>query len=344
MRPLHMLLASVALSLAPDGCGAPVTALAFSPDGSLLAAASGRNVTFRSAATGKESGSLACEGERATALAFQVNGPLLAVGTGIPGEKGTIRLLDWRQRKWLGALAANADVVTCLAFSPDGRMLGVTSADHSAAIYRIEDDGARLDRECELTGHSAAVQALAFSPDAQTLVTASLDRSLKVWSTTEGKILRSFGQHTEAVQALAFRPITPDRTDAPPSCASGSDDRTVRVWQPTIGRMVRIVRGHDGPVLALAFAPDGRSLFSAGREGIIRRIDADSDEVLNQWRASADWIYSLAISPDGKVVATGDWAGKVRCWSVTGKELPASLESSGEGYPAAGYEPGRIAP
>jgi WD40 repeat protein len=321
MRDALLLLAFIAGLFTRQAHAAPVVALAFSTDGAVLATASGRNVTLRDAATGRELKKFSCESERATALAFQPRGTLLAVGTGVPGEKGGVRLLDWRQHKWRGSIATNVDVLTGVAFSPDGKTLAATSADHSAVLYRIEDSGARLARAFALTGHSAAVQAIAFSPDGQTLVTASVDRSLKVWSATDGKLLRSFGQHTDAVHALAFRPVTPDRPDAPPYCASGGDDRTVRVWQPTIGRMVRIVRRHDGPVLALVFTPDGRSLFSAGREGIIRRIDADSDEVLGEWRASGDWIYSLAVSPDGRTLAAGDWSGAVRRWSVGVKEI-----------------------
>ena len=107
--------------------------------------------------------------------------------------------------------------------------------------------------------------------------------------------------------AWRFVPAKP----RPPQCATAGDDRTVRVWQPGIGRMMRIVRGHDGPVLALAFAPDGRCLFSATQEGIVREIDADSDAVLSQWHASTDWIYHLAVSPDGKKLAAGDWAGGI---------------------------------
>jgi WD40 repeat protein len=156
------------------------------------------------------------------------------------------------------------------------------------------------------------VQTIAFSPDGQTLVTASVDRSLKVWSATDGRLIRSFAQHTNAVLALAFRPATPDRPGAPPYCASGGDDRTVRVWQPTIGRMVRIVRGHEGPVLAVTFSPDGSSLYSAGREGIVRRIDPNSDEILEEWPAAADWIYCLAVSPDVRKIAAGCWDGSLR--------------------------------
>jgi len=320
-RRAALLPALVAVVLVRNAVAAPVTALAFSSNSEVLAAASGRTVALHSPLTGEKLNSLACENERVLALTFQPGGSMLAVGAGMPGEKGSVRLLDWRRQKWLGVIETNSDVVTGVAFSPNGKLLAVASADYSAAVYEIADHNARLVKVFGLTGHSGAVQAIAFSPDAQTLVTASGDRSLKVWSAADGKLVHSFGQHTEAVQALAFRPVPSEWPDAPPMCASGGDDRTVRVWQPTIGRMVRIVRDHEGPVLALVFAPNGQALFSAGREGIVRRIDADSDAVLDECRASSDWIYSLAISPDGRTLATGDWAGVTRCWHVGEKGL-----------------------
>ena len=79
----------------------------------------------------------------------------------------------------------------------------------------------------------------------------------------------------EPVHAVAFRPAI--SSEAPLQCASASDDATVRMWQPTIGRMVRIIRGHEAPVFTLAYTPDGEKLFSAGKEGIIRRLDTASD-------------------------------------------------------------------
>jgi WD40 repeat protein len=229
------------------------------------------------------------------------------VGGGTPGEKGEVRLLDWPHKKWLGSFAANYDIITGVAFSPDGQRLAAACADNSTHILTLKDHGRRLIGQLVLTGHSGPVQAVAFSHDGSLIVTASMDRSIKVWSAADGKLLRSLGQHTDAVQCLAFRPISAGE----PQCATGGDDRTVRIWQPAIGRMVRIVRSHEGATLALAFAPDGRSLFSAGQEGIVRQIDADSDGVISQWRASTDWIHTIAISPDGRHVATGDWAGHV---------------------------------
>jgi WD40 repeat protein len=80
--------------------------------------------------------------------------------------------------------------------------------------------------------------------------------------------------------------------------------------------MVRIVRGHAGPALTALYSRDGNRIYSAGTEGVVRAIDAESDEVLHSWKAAPGWIYSLALSPDGAGLATGDWQGVVRRWNL----------------------------
>jgi WD40 repeat protein len=253
-----------------------------------------------------------CDLPRISALAFHPRGHLLAVAGGDPGVRGETRLLAWPKGTVLQRFTNGTDLATSVAFNSTGALMGVGSGDHLARVWRATADGDPFVEAFTLTGHAGPVLSIAFSPTGQTIVTAGVDRSLKVWSATDGRLVRAFNHHLEIVNALAFRPLAGAETNAPGFCASASDDRTLRVWQPEIGRMVRIVRQHRGPIFAVTWAADGRSVFSAGKEGVIRRFDAESDTVLSEWPDHTDWIYALALSPDGTKLASGDWAGQVR--------------------------------
>lgn len=289
----------------------PVTALAFSPDGSALLSTGDRALEVRSPKDATIQRRIECPLAKVTTLAFSPDGRWLAAGGGEPGLRGEVVLLSWPDGVLKHRFGNQEDLVTSIAFDTAGRRIVSASADHSAKVWTLAEGTAPVE-SLTLTGHSAAVLAAAFSPGNGDVVTASADRSLKVWSAADGKLLRSLGQHTETVHTLAFRPSVA----GPATCASAGDDRTVRIWQPEIGRMVRIIRNHDGPVLALAWSVDGRQLYSAGQEGIIRRINGDSDSIEQQWRSGTDWIYALAVSPDGSTLAAGDWSGSVKLHSL----------------------------
>lgn len=307
-----------AAGLQPVGA-VPVTALAFAPDGSALVSNGDRCLVVRSPINAATQSKVVCDLPKITSIAFAPGGKMLAVGGGEPGVRGEVRLLSWPAGKVLHRLTNHTDVVTQVAFDSVGSRLGVASADHTAHVWHLaEKSGPAI--VFTLTGHAGPVLALAFSPSGQSLVTAGADRSLKVWSSGDGRLVRSSSHHTEAIQALAFRPRASAAEVAPVTCATGGDDRTVRLWQPEIGRMVRIVRHHDGPVFALAWSTNATALFSAGKEGIIRRIDASSDTIKNQWQAHDDWIYALAASPDGTTLASGDWSGSVRIHDLRAME------------------------
>src|SRR5262245_62005031 len=98
----------------------------------------------------------------------------------------------------------------------------------------------------------------------------------------------------------------PPRPGPPPRLPAG--DGTVRVWQPAVGRMVRIVR-HPAPVHAVGWSPDGTRLYTGGKDGAVRTVDADSDAILAERKATPGRVVSLAVSPrDGRVLV-GDSQG-----------------------------------
>jgi WD40 repeat protein len=298
----------------------PITTLAFSPDGSALVSNGPRRVDIRSPKDGSIQAHAPWDLSKITSLTFCPRGDLLAVTGGEPGVRGESRLYNWHSRTVRQSFTNDHDLATSAAFNHDGMMFGVSAHLH-ARIWRRANTNAPFTEAFTLSGHAGPVLAIVFSPTGRSIVTASADRSIKVWSADDGRLLRTFSQHLEAVNTLVFRPLrAPEDKSLPGACASASDDRTIRIWQPEIGRMVRIIRHHGGPIFALAYAPDGQSLFSAGKEGIIRRFDVDSDAMLSELPARGDWVYALAVSPDGTKIASGDWSGAVRLHDLRGRE------------------------
>jgi len=291
----------------------PAAALVFSPDGRQLLVGAHREIHIHSAETGRLEQRMACEFPKISAFAFSLDTATLAVAGGIPGVVGGAQLYDWPAGTVRGILTNHTDQASAVAFNSNATLLTTAGTDGSITVFNWSPPSFAY----RLDGHSGPVLAAAFSPDNELLVTASADRSVKVWDAATGKLRRSFSHHTDIVHCLTFRPRTfVEGEPVSLYCATGSQDKTVRVWQPGIGRMVRIVRGHEGPVLAVVYSADGSRLYSAGKEGIVRVIDADSDQILHSWAAHDDWIYSLAMSPNGRLLATGDWQGGVKLWDI----------------------------
>ncbi len=291
--------------------GTPVTAMAVSPDGNTLAVGRSGSIELIQPDRTHSNRRIVVPLPKVNALAFHADGKHLWIAGGTPGESGAVLELVLPEGTESRRFDVPSDGVQALALSPDGRLLAHASGN---AVRRVDlgEPGSGVS----LTGHSGRVLGLAFSPGSPSLVSIAADRAVKVWSTTNHTLVRSFGHHTEAPNAVAFRPGA-----VIPTCATGGDDRTVRIWQPGIGRMVRIIRQHQDSILTLAYAADGQTLFTAGSEGIVRAFDADSDTLVRSWVASEDWIYAMAVHPGGRWIATGDWSGTVGLWKQDGSGM-----------------------
>lgn len=307
MKSLLALILLTAIACANDAV--PVTALTFTPDGKQLVFNTAAGLVIRDLADKAAPQSLLkLDWPKITDIRFDPTGRWLAVAGGVPGENGSMHLLEWPSKRVIALWEEASDLITAVAWNHAGDKLAVACHDQSVRVFTVADGS--LKEPVTLSGHTRPVFAVTFSTDDQQLVSAGADRTLKVWNTATGQLERTLAHHTDVVHALAYRPQSA-------YCASAGADQTVRVWQPAIGRMVRIVRHHDAAVFTVAWHRQGDRLFSAGEEGIVRIIDADSDQVLHSWQAHDDWIYRLAISTDGTHLVTGGWNGAVKVWSLT---------------------------
>jgi hypothetical protein len=286
---------------------APVTAVAYHPEGKMLAAAGRKRVSLFEPATADLLGEIYGQYPQVTSLAFRPDGKMLAVASSAVGEAHVVRLYDVSSGEVSDGESGifvnrHQDVIQDVAFSPDGKLLASCGYDRVIKVWDVA--GATKKELHTLKDHSDSVYAVAFSPDGKLLASAAADRAVKVWDVATGKRLYTLGEATDWLYSVAW---SPDGKHL----AAGGVDRSIRVWQVSAagGKIAQSVFAHEVSVLRLVYSRDGKTLYSLGEDRTVKAWDTAKMVERQVYPRQPETVLSLAVRSDDKQLALGRYDG-----------------------------------
>jgi len=294
----------------------PISELAFSPPGHLLAVGSVEgDIYLWETATGRMVRHWRAHPNAIRSLAFSPDGRLLASGANRAylTDEPTLRLWRVENAQLLHDLQGHTDSVTGLAFSPDGQRLFSASNDRTVRSWDV-GAGQTIWR----VEVPELLYALTLSPEGKRLAGAGglFHGRVYVWQTTDGQRQAVLEAHREQAclegEAMAehdFWSVAFD--EGGERLAAGCADGSIVIFSLKRRRKVReIAEAHTPGAVWVALPPGEAVIISAGMEARVRGWDLESGEALWEMEAQAE-ISTLALSADGRTLALGTKAGQV---------------------------------
>ena len=289
------------------GSPIPVSAdsLSFSPDGQTLAIMGPAGATLWNTATHQQLGGVLTPRNSGFLVFSPDNTTLAWVNAGV------VSLLNVDADRQIGAAIGFDGPPAAVAFSPDGKLLGV--ADGGVSLW-----SAATRRRIATLNSSSGDEALtvAFSPDGKIVASSgTVDTSL--WTVATRRLIGAPNpDRSGQADGLAFDPRGT-------FLAIGVDGGKAWLWDLAAGRV------HGRPMIygsnAIAFSPDGTLLATAGGDARLFSV-ATQDEIGKPFAAGG--VYDVAFSPDGGTLATGAPDG-VTLWNVaTQRQIGAPLNAT----------------
>lgn len=222
---------------------------------------------------------------------------------------GTLRIWDTNTGQTTFKLAGHSSFVICLAWSPDGKTLASGSYDRTVRLW--EPSVGRSLRVLE--GHSDNVRSLAWSSDGKRLASGSEDRSIRLWQPMTGQN-EEIMEHSQPVSNVAW-------SSDGETIGSAGQDATIRLWDRKTGALVRVLTD-DAPFSWLSWTPDDRMMVSSSEDMAIKLWDPLTGKNIRVLGSDSGWVYTAALSPNGKVIASVNENTQIRLRDVvTGRIL-----------------------
>lgn len=268
----------------------PAAGLAFTPDGRELIAVSDDGSVSRwevASAALRETRRLG-DAASIVEVALAPDGSPAAVCR----RDGRIEVHDLRGRRAAETIGPVAGRVVSLNLDPGGGRLAALIENEGVSLWSLWPAGRRsLAR--------GFFGSAAFTPDGRLLCIGAWQDQLVLWNPSDGHESLRKSNPPQVWSGSTRVCLSPDG-----ALFASTDGHEAGLWE--IGSLTRVarLRGHPDVLLAIGFSPDGKTLASGGKRGMLKLWDVPSREELVTLEPHSGSVHSIRFSPDGKTLAT----------------------------------------
>jgi WD40 repeat protein/mono/diheme cytochrome c family protein len=329
-----------------------IPAVAFSPDGSVLAVAGFHEVLLWKADGSELVGRLIGLSPRIESLAFSPDGKKLAATGGLPARMGEVQVWEVATLKLVLSVPVTFDTVYGASWSPDGSKIAFGCADN--AVRAI--DAKTGEQVLFMASSNDWVLDTAFSADGSHVISVGRDMTAKLTELATQRFIDNITSITPAalkggLAAVARHPkrdeVVVGGSDGEPRLyrvfrqtirVIGDDSNLIREFPPLPGRVYGVAISSDGKRIAAGSSLDGTgevsvygyefdtslpaNIKSIQEKVVTTRSAAEAAELVKyqkdgvkqiaNMKVPQGGIYAVAFRPDGKVLAAAGADGMVR--------------------------------
>ena len=255
-----------------------------------------------------------------------------------------MKLFEAKSNKLIRRLEGHPGIIYTVAFAPDGRTVASGSGDKTIKLWDVKTGGLIYS----LFGHTEIVNSVAFSADGSLLVSGSKDDSIKIWDMASRRLIRTIKGYSAGVGRLKSVSFSADA-----KLIVAASDVQVKIWDASNGKMVRAFKTTEphtsgqmswccgSETQSAIFSPDGKLIVSIHEDGTIRVWNMKNDEPVRVIKGGYPDLSAVAISPNGKLIATGYNEGDshIELRSIVTGRLVGSMKADSDYVQSVAFSP-----